>query len=256
MSQALLPPGGRLTAAGYLAELAREDLRQDEAERKKLAAELLAKYWPVARAVAARAFRELRGAVPLAELDSAAFNEIATAAQRFDPSLGFSPAPYFRKWATWGVKALLRQRGDDARLVRPDQEESGGWERHGGADEADAAERAELRRALQAFLQQQGPRERRAVALLGQGLDDDEVSERTGLSLAELELLRDALAAATGRERDRDLAPEAAAAAVGVPVKTLRKALQTGALQGRRRDGEWVIREAEAQAWARRRTSR
>jgi len=259
VARRLLPGGARLTEGVYIASILRADLAKDLAAQRKLGSELLARFWPVARAVAARWFRQLRGEVPLAELDSAAFNEIATAAQRFDPSLGYSPAPYFRRWAEWGVRALMRQRAAEAQLVHPDgdadQGEASRWERIGEVDTSleTAPERAELRAAAAAWLRQQSPAARRAVQLLAEGQGDDQVAEATGLDLAELELLRAGLAEATGIQRDEELTPAQAAQVAGVPPKVVYKAVAGGALAARRRAGAWVLRASDVRAWARRR---
>lgn len=255
----VLFPRAQASPGLYLRAVLQQHLAERKAAQQALAGELLTKYWPVARAVAAKWFRRLQGAVPLAELDSAAFNEITTAAHKFDASLGYSPAPYFRRWAEWGIQALLRQRNQDQALIHPDQdqEDEAGtrWERLGARDETleEAPARAEQRRAVLAFLRQQDGPHKRALGRLARGEDDDTVARATGLDLAELALLREALATALGTEEDEEATPADAAAAARVPLKVVYKALATGQLDGRKRDGAWVLRAADVRAWVRRR---
>jgi len=70
--------------------------------------QLVLKYEPVGRKVAAKAFGRCRGRVPLEDLQQAAQLGLLKAAQRWEPDLGSFPA-FSRTWAYQECQALLRQ---------------------------------------------------------------------------------------------------------------------------------------------------
>lgn len=262
------PRGARTSLERLVAALIREHLAERRAARQQLAAALLDRYYPVVRATAARHFSRCRGAVPLEELLSHASEEALKGALKFDatrknPVTGqpVSPAPYLRRWADFGCRALLRERLGDQQEVRPDQDEDGSrWERLGGTDEGleHAPERAAQRAVLLAWAEKLRGPQRRLARLLLQGLHDDEIVSRTGAALQDLDQVRGALAARL-RAQDLDQAeddlvtPVEAAQAAGLEVKVLYKALSAGRLPGCKRDGGWLLRASDVRALVRQR---
>lgn len=98
---ATLPCGATASVPRWCAAAIRAALRKDTAAT-------ITRYYPVVRAVAARAFRACHGEVPFDELLSAASEEALKGAARANGQ--GSPAPLIRTWATWGCRALIEQR--------------------------------------------------------------------------------------------------------------------------------------------------
>lgn len=246
-----LPRGARASRGGYLRALLLAALAEEERARKKAAHDILARYWEVGTACAARWFERLRGAAPLDELESAAHFEMVKGAQRFDASLGYSPAPYLRTWAEFGIKAYLRARWAEERreLVRPDQDEGEGgrsrWERLGGEDHAllSADERRATRAALVDWLRSLPPGERRAARQLLRG-EGGSAAHRAQL---QAELQR----AGVEHQAGAELPLREAAQRYGLTPKVLTRLAQGGQLTTRMEDGVRLVREEEVRALAR-----
>lgn len=245
-------PRARITPASVVVDLVRAHLRRRRDERSARAAALLEQFISVPRKVAADAFRRCRGAVPLDELQSAAALEALKAARKFDPrkvgatweDLGAAPAPYLRFWAEKGVQALLGERQEDQRLVRPDDDER--WERIVGTDSADHAQALALRSALASF---SGPA-LRIVRLLAAGADYDQVAARLGLTVDEVRAAQAELRAHLQRHGidhapDEEVTLTEAAARTGHSVKALSKRVRAGKLRGRKLGGEWRVMLSE-----------
>jgi hypothetical protein len=250
-----------------LAVIVRQHLAERRRRRSERAAALLAQYLPVVRAAAARWFSLCKGAVPLDELQSVAYEEALKGAHRFDPTRRnetgqpVSPAPLLRRWADFGCQALVTAALQD-QDVRPDQDEDGSrWERLGEADERLAqADGGALRGALAAFAGGLGPAGRRVLQALLRGEDDDQAAARGRGGLALVDEVRAQLAAHLAAQGlaprpDAELTPAEVARRFGLTAKVVYKGLASGALPGRRRDGGWLVREADAAAFARRRAA-
>lgn len=248
------PQGGTVSAGRYLAALLDAELQRRAALRAQLARDILAKYHGVPLAVAANAYQRCGGAVPLDELQSVACEEALKGARRYDPATGFSPAPLLRRWAEFGVRALLRARFEEVRQeVRPDQEQDGGgrWERLGASEDAEERgdRREQVQRLAQLVAQLRGA-ERKAAQALARGEDEDGAAQRSGLPVAAVRALRSRLAAELEIQEDAELTPGEAAQLAGASLKQVQSALLAGRLAGQRRGGRWVLRASEVRAWA------
>lgn len=243
------------TRSGLVAAILAEALAERRSGRAARASALLAQFIAVPRAVAAAAFRRCQGAVPIDELQSAAYEEALKAARRFRPeavgatweTLGSAPAPYLRSWAERGVQALLRERQEEGQLVRPDGDDGDRWERLGGEELPDHAHALALRSALDGF---SGARRRRVVGLLAHGADYDAIAARMGCPVEEVQQVLGQLhqhLQALGIEHapDEELPLAEAAARKGVSPKALAKRLRSGRLRGRKLRGEWHVMASE-----------
>lgn len=234
----------------------RADLARRRRAHKARAAKMFAQFLPVVRAVAARWFSALKGSIPIEDLQSAAYEEGMKGALKFRPeavgatweALGGAPAPYLRRWAEFGVRALVSARREEGQEMRPDQEEPGRWERLGGEQTtADPTLAPTLRAALATF---GSPRERRVLRLLADGLDYDTITARTRLSAEEIRALVSRLqahltAAGVAHAPDEELSIAQAAHRFGVSPKSIAKRLRSGKLRGRKLDGEWLVMASE-----------
>lgn len=240
-------PLAKITRSGLLAHWILLALEQRRMDRGASACALLERFIAIPRSVAAAYFRRTQGAIPIDELQSVAYEEALKAARRFDPRLGFSPAPYLRSWAERGVQALLRERQQEqAQLVHPDDED-GRWERLGGTEEPDHAGALALRHGLAGF---KGARRRRIVALVARGADYDAVAEEMGVPVEEVqgvlaELRQHLQDLGIEHAPDEELPLAEAAARKGVSPKAVGKRLRAGRLRGRKLRGEWYVMASE-----------
>lgn len=252
-----LPPWARLSEGSYLAERVRTDLANRKAARKKAALDLLWRFEGVWKSVAANWFSKLKREVPLEDLQDAAREEALKGALRFDPALGFSPAPLIRRYAHYGIVHFLESHwARENPLIRPDGDEDGDdgsrWDRI-ESEEGDPDrehQRGQVRTALAAFLKGKPAKIQRAVRLMVE-FDDDAVSVRSGLSLAEIAGLRMELAAALGVEVEQEISLKAAAKILKKEPKAVYALIEDGVLPARKRDGRWQIRPSELRAYLR-----
>lgn len=243
-------PRGALTRSGLVRYLVLQELRRLAQERAAWQRQALAAYLPVVRKVAASWFARCKGAVSLEDLQDVAQLAAVEAAPRLVP--GYSPAPFLRQAAHYACLHLVQERVQEAQEVRPDQD-PGRWERLGGTEEQGELG---LRGHLEAFARSLGKREGAILAGLVQGLGEDEVAAQARCTVAEVEALRSSLAAyleGQGVEvrSDEDWSPARAAQEVRVPAKVVYKAIRSGHLPARRREGAWVLRGADVREWAR-----
>jgi len=259
--QARLGAPARLTEAGYLryallldlqrCSRSREDAHARQAKtREDAAVQLLWQFDRVWRAVAALAYKRCRGAVPIDDLRDAAREEALKACRRANGK--GSPAALIRVWASFGVKALLKERIglSQYKLIYPDGDERSRWDvlEEGSAPSDECAGSREALQKLQELLGALPSTQRKALRLTVQGLDDDAVAERTGHSASEVVALRAHLAqqlAAYGIRPDAELTVPAAAALLGKTTTVVGKMIQSGKLAATRRGGQWFVRESD-----------
>lgn len=223
-----VPVPAVLTLASLLREIARQGIADGSKMRKDAAAALFQRYMRVPMAVAAKAFRAMRGRVPLDELQSLACHGALEACHRFDPSLGFSPAPFLRQWAIGAIQSALRKAGSDP--VREHQGEE-------GVEQLDNAE--ELARLISRF---GTPLERRVIRSLMRGDEIENVQKKTGVQNIHLILvaLAEYLSAHGYKVSPGKLVPAAQGAKKqGITQRALRKRLASGDLRGQRINGKW-----------------
>lgn len=266
-TRAALPAGGSVSEGSVLAALVRRDLAQKKEARQKEADRLVRQFEDAWMAFAARSFRKLRGAIPIEELQSFSFEEARKAALRYDATTGNSPASFIKGWLELAIRGFIRDHFSGGvpewvKVIYPDgdhgEEDRSKWESIGQEDRslAGAPERSELRAALASFIKTQDRKARRIVKLLASGEGDDQIVERLGINLDEVERVRRDLAlhlkaAGLDPQADEELTVAAAAVRFNLPVKKLHKALSAGQLEGRKVDGAWRIRVSSVRGLAR-----
>lgn len=262
---ATLPSCASYSAGAFMADLYRAHLRERRAAKIAEADRLTRQYEDAWMAFAARTFKKLRGAIEIADLQGWAYEEARKAMMRFDPSLGYSPASSIKGWLGFALRGYLRDHfqgelPEGMSLIFADgdhgDDDRSKWEKIGGEDASleAAPENAETRTRMIDFLRTLSGAERKIAKLLVKGLDEDQISEKLpGVPLEGIEAVRAAFAAALGRELEADLSPAEIETKHAVPVKLTHKALNAGALPGRKRGGEWRVRESDLRAWLRRR---
>lgn len=248
-----LSGGAKLTEEGYLRHVLFLDLRRAAKEREEAATQILWQYDRVWLAQAAHAYRRCRGAVPIEELQDAAREEALKACRKVNGR--GSPAALIRVWASYGVKALLKERIglSNYQLIYPDTDERSRWDVL--ADEAPRpdvrCEGGEVSVRLQELVARLPARQKRAMALLAKGQTDDEVAAAAGLCALEVRVLREDIAVQLGIQPDVELDLAQAAALLGRSPASVTKMILSGRLEAQRRDGQWYLREADVMALAR-----
>ena len=153
------------------------------------------------RAVAAKWFRQCKGAVSLDELQSAADLALCQAARRFDPTrIGedsgkpVSFAPFARRWADMEVRRAAYPDHDFVELHEDHDETPASTPDLDPGDRATIADR----------LRQLPARHQRIARMIGEGSDDREILAAQHVTQAQLDEIRRHLRGLLADLRDSD----------------------------------------------------
>jgi len=251
--QGRLDGGARLTEEGFLRYVLLLDLKHAAQRQEDAATKLLWQFDRVWRAVAAHAYKRCRGAVPIEDLQDAAREEALKACRKVNGK--GSPAALIRVWASFGVKAKLKESISQAEftLIYPDTDERSRWDVL--ADESAAPDARcgarEVSDRLQELVGDLPAWQRRALKLMERGSTDDEVAARTGQSAQAVVALRAEVARRLGLQLDEELGLSQAAELLCRSPASVVKMIQSGKLQGQRREGQWFLRTSDVMALVR-----